>query len=132
MITSSPLLRVRQACAALLDQRADRYTAGEVSHLLHPDARGSDRRRQAVLEAAAVPSAWLAHLDRREACELGRLAERLPTIVFLHASGSSPEQIAQRVGGWGAWGVERALDVAARCIAERLNRRPGPSLGDAA
>jgi hypothetical protein len=132
MTTPSPLLRVRQAWAALLDPRADRYTEREVRMLLHPDASACDARCRAVRETAAVPGVWLARLDAHEAYQLGRLSEPLPTIVFLYARGVSADEIAARVGGWGPWGVEQALGVAARCIAAALNRGNGPTLGDAA
>ena len=123
MTLSSPLPRLRQACSALLGGHSARYTGSDVRALLDPDAAEPDERRRAVLAAAAVPSAWLDELGEREVRELGHLAERLPTIVFLHASGASSEEILRRVGGWGTWGVERALDTAARCIAARLNDR---------
>ena len=126
MTLSSALLRLRQTRSALLGRRADRYTATEVARLLGPNGPESDERRRAVLATAAVPSAWLDELGEREAQELGRLAGRLPTIVFLYASGASLEEILRHVGGWSTWGVERALDAAARCIAARLNDL-GPS-----
>lgn len=132
MTLSSPLPRLRQACSSLLGGRSARYTGSDVRVLLDPDAAESDERRRVVLATAAVPSAWLEYLGEREARELGRLAGRLPTIVFLHASGDSLEEIVRRVGGWSTWGVERALDVAARCIAARLNDRGLPTVRGAA
>ena len=132
MTLSSRLPRLRQMCSALLGGRSARYTGSDVRALLGPDAAGPDERRRVVLAAAAVPSAWLGYLGEREVRALGRLAGRLPTIVFLHASGASSEEILRRVGGWGTWGVERALDTAARCIAARLNDRRVPSVEGAA
>lgn len=132
MTWSSALPRLRRACSALLDGRSGGYTQSDVRALLEPAAAEPDERRRAVLAAAAVPGAWLDHLGEREGRELGRLADRLPTIVFLHASGASSDEILRRVGGWGTWSVERALDVAAHCIAARLNGRRGPALHRAA
>jgi hypothetical protein len=132
MTLSSPLPRFRRACSTLLGGRSARYTGSDVRALLDPDAAESDERRRAVLAAAAVPSAWLDHLDDSEARELGRLAQRLPTIIFLHATGASSEEILRRVGGWGTWGVERALDAAAGCIAARLNDRSSSTAQGAA
>jgi hypothetical protein len=115
------LSRSRRMCSALLGNRFRRYTAREVSFLLGPNAPGSTERRRAVLATASVPSAWLDYLSQRDAVEVGRLAGRLPTIVFLYASGASLEEILGRVGGWGTWGVERALEAACGCIAACLN-----------
>jgi hypothetical protein len=128
MTLSSALPRLRQVCSAVLGGRSGRYTGRDVRALLHPDAAESDEHRRAVLATAAVPSAWLDYLGEREARELGRLAGRLPTMVSLHASGASSDEILRRVGGWSTWSVERALDAAARCIASRLNDRGSPTL----
>ena len=132
MILSSTLSRLRQTRFALLGRQGGRYTAGEVRRLLSPNAPESDGRRGAVLAAAAVPGVWLDHLGERKARELGRLAGRLPTIVFLYASGASLEEILGRVGGWSTWSVERALDAAAACIAAGLNDRGSPAARGAA
>jgi hypothetical protein len=132
MTLSSALLRLRQTRSALLGRRSGRYTAGEVTRLLGPNGPESDERRRAVLATAAVPGAWLDELGQREARALGRLAGRLPTIVCLYASGASLEEILRHVGGWSTWGVERALDTAARCIAARLNERGPPAVSGAA
>ena len=132
MTLSSALLRLRQTPSSLLGRRSGRYTASEVDRLLGPNLPESDERRRAVLATAAMPSAWLDELGEREARELGRLAGRLPTIVFLYASGASLEEILRRVGGWSTWGVEQALDTAARCIAARLNDRGPPAAWGAA
>ena len=132
MILSSTLLRLRQTRSALLGRQSGRYTAREVRRQLRRNAPESDERWRAVLDTAAVPGAWLDYLGEREARELGRLADRLPTVVFLCASGASSEEILQRVGGWSTWGVERALDAAARCIAARLNDRGVPTARGAA
>jgi hypothetical protein len=132
MNTSTPLLRARHAALALLGRRGEWYSPSEVVRLLRPGTRPPDERRRAVLDAAAMPGAWLGYLGRRDALRIGRFAERLPTIVFLHASGASPEQIAQRFGGWGGWEAEQALEAAAACIATRLNDRGVPTAGRAA
>jgi hypothetical protein len=131
MTLSSALPRLRQACSAVFDRPLARYSPRDVRALLAPAAGELDEGRRAVLATAAVPGAWLDHLGKRQAHELGRLADRLPTVVFLHVSGASSQEILRRVGGWSTWSVERALDVAADCIAARLNDREAPAGGTA-
>lgn len=85
---------------------------------------GPDRR--AVLDVAAVPGGWTESLGPRRAWEIGRLADRLLTIVSLYAAGVPLDEISRRLGCWSAWSVERALDAACDCIAAQLNRRRAP------
>jgi uncharacterized protein CbrC (UPF0167 family) len=78
---------------------------------------------------ATVPGDWLAHLDEREAWQLGRLADRLPTLVYWHSVGVGLEEMLARAGGWSTWRFERALDVACGCIAAYLNRAGNEDTG---
>ncbi len=123
MIFSSTLLHLRRIGLPVPSRQAGRYTASEVRLLLRPSASGSAERRRAVLATAAVPGVWLSYLSQRAALETGRLAERLPTVVFLYVSGRSFEEMLHHVGGWSTVGVERALDIACACIARCLNDR---------
>jgi hypothetical protein len=115
--------RLRRGVTSPRDTRdANDFSAAEVRRLLNTSEDPIDpARRQAVLAAAARPSAWTARLDASRAWELGRLAERLPTIVYLHTSGAAPEQVCKRLGTLSALTAERALEVACGCIAAQLN-----------
>lgn len=115
--------RLRRGVSSPRDARgANDFSAADVRRLLTTDEDTLDpARRQAVLAVAARPSAWTARLDARRAWELGRLAERLPTIVYLHTSGAAPEQVCKRLGTLSALTAERALEVACGCIAAQLN-----------
>lgn len=123
MAFSSLPVRLRRLLQPQALARADAYTAGDVRRLLDPGAPACADERAAVLEIAALPSVWLGELSSQQALALGRLAQRLPTIIYLYASGASPETISRRVGSWTMWGVERALDAACACMAARLNRQ---------
>ncbi len=127
MVTTATRLGFRWLRSTLLGDRSAQFTATEVRSLLSPDVPGSTQRRQATLATVAVTSAWLEYLGKREARELGRLAERLPSIVYLYAAGAALEEILRRVGGWSTWRVERALDAACACIAACLNEHPLPT-----
>ena len=131
MILSSPLARLRQLRPTPPGRRAPRYTAAEVLALLGPEPIGPADRRQAVLATAAVPSSWTGNITGRDAWELGRVADRLPTILFWHRGGLSPDEIGRRIGLFGGpWRARRALEIAAACIAARLNDRAlGPVRG---
>jgi hypothetical protein len=122
MLLPSPLPRLRRLRSALSDLRTSRYTATEVRALLDPRADRVTARGTAVLAAAAVPSSWTAYVGQGEAAELGHAAVRLPTILFWHRAGHSADEIGRRLGLFGGpHRAERALEVAAGCIAARLN-----------
>ncbi len=128
MTLSAPLLRLRQTFSALLGGRSARYSGSDVRALLDPNAAESGERRRAVLSTAAVPGSWISYLRDRDVRELGRLAERLPTIVCLHASGVSLDELARPAGTRSTWRVEQALNAAADCIAARLNDERLPAV----
>ena len=137
MALSTLSLRLRELLSPISLEGAARYTASDVRSLLDPSARdplaptaasdaAEDRleeRCDTVLEIAARPSAWTDRLGRRQAWELGRLADRLPSIVSLYARGTPIEEIGRREGCLTTYTVERALDVACACIAEVLSSR---------
>ena len=128
MTISFPLPGLRRLGAAW-PARAPRYTVDEVQALLDPATAGAVDRRAAVLAVAAVPSSWTEYVADDDTWVLGRqITDRLPTILFQYRSGRTPEEIGRGLGVLGgAWRAERALAVAARCIADRLNDRGTPA-----
>ena len=137
MALSTLSLRLRELLSPISIEGAARYTASDVRTLLDPsapdthappamadaDSGSLKERRDTVLEVAARPSTWTDRLGRRQAWELGRLADRLPTIVALYTRGTPLEEIGRREGCLSTSTVERALDVACACIAAALNAR---------
>ena len=134
--TSTVLRWYRQSTSRAVSQQP--YTAEEVLQLLRPnrshdvstivvsdlrdrsdDGRGV--RTEAIRQAAARPGVWLDKLTRQQRWELGPLADRLPSLVFHHASGGDTVELVQRFGGWSTWRYERALEMAGTCIASHLN-----------
>ena len=103
---------------------AARYTARDVRSLLGLPQSTLDARREAVLQVAAFPSSWTGRLDKQRAWELGRLADRLPTIVSRYAAGTPLDEIGRTERCLATSTVERALDAACACIAAQLNARP--------
>jgi hypothetical protein len=98
------------------------YTAEEVRRRLRID-RADHPRTAAVHAAAARTSVWSSRLPDRVAFDLGRAAERLPTIVYWYRQGVPAEVIGRRLSPFsGAWDADRAVDAAAALIAEALNR----------
>jgi hypothetical protein len=98
------------------------YTAREVLQRLQVE-RADDPRTAAVHAAAGQIGVWSNLLSERMVSELGRSAQRLPTIVFWYRQGVSPCEIGRRLSPMGgAWDANRALDAAAALIAQALNR----------
>jgi len=98
-----------------------KYTSEEVRLRLQADWKG-DERTAAVHAAAARTSIWSSRLPDSLAFNLGRSANRLPTVVFWHRQGISPQDIGRRLSPFGTeWDADRALDAAASLIAEVLN-----------
>lgn len=101
--------------------QAPSYAAEDVRDLLTSIAPEMPERAERVRSIAAVPSQWLGYLDDRQRRVIGVLADRLPSLVYLHRSGASPEDMQARFGGLTPWRYEAALEVAYACIAKRLN-----------
>jgi hypothetical protein len=98
------------------------YTAQEVRQRLQVDTDG-DARTTAVQAAAAMTAIWSSRLPDGVALDLGRAADRLPTVIFWHRQGLSLAEIGRRISPFGgAWDANRALDAATGLIAEALNR----------
>src|ERR1051326_5807617 len=106
--------------------RRKHYTPEEVRQRLlldYPD----DGRTAAVHSAASMTGIWHALLSERIAFDLGRSANRLPTVVYWYRQGLTAHEIGRRLSPFGsAWDADRALDAATALIAQTLNR------GDAA
>jgi hypothetical protein len=126
----------RRLVSRVLTDRAGRpYTAAEVLAQLTPATppASDPARARAILACAAQPSEWTDRLDARTEWQLGRLAARLPTIVYWYRAGLSLKEIGSRVSAFGrSYQARRALEAAARCIAARLNDRGAPDVRGAA
>lgn len=98
------------------------FTVEEVRQRLQVDTE-HDERTQAVHAAAARTGVWSGQLSDRLAFELGRAANRLPTVVYWYRQGMSLRDIGRRLSPFGGvWDANRALDAAALLIANSLNR----------
>ena len=115
------------------------YTPDEVAALLNrsscscPHVVDASRER-AILACATQPSEWWGRLDHGTEWRLGlRLYYRLPTSVSWYLAGQSPEDIGRRISVFGgSASALRALEAAARCIANRLNDHSLPPVRGAA
>src|SRR4051812_33055274 len=121
--TATMLRWYRQSTSGTTPQQ-QQFTTEEVLQLLRPGGPqlAEPARSMAVREVAAQPASWIGRLTQQHRMEIGGLADRLPTLLFHHSSGGQPGELLQRFGGWSTWRYERALEVAAGCIAASLNR----------
>jgi hypothetical protein len=102
--------------------RTPGFTAGEVKRLLREGAV-TDRGR-AVSRCVARSSDWLPQEPDVVRCPF-HYVQWLTRIVYWYSQGESIEAIGERVTAFHtAWGVERALKVACRRIADCLNEHP--------
>lgn len=107
---------------------SQQFTTEEVLQLLRPtgDQQPTEHatlaRSQAVRQIAAQPGAWLHRVTGQHRMQIGGLADRLPTLLVHHSAGGQPSELVRRFGGWSSWRYERALEVAASCIARSLNQ----------
>jgi hypothetical protein len=98
------------------------FTPEEVRQRLQLDLAASDERTRQVHAAAAHTGVWSGRLSDPLAFELGRAANRLPTVVFWYRQGVSLHEIGRRLSPFGSvWDANRALDAAATLIAQVLN-----------
>ena len=120
--TATVLRWYRQSTSGAAPQQ--QFTTEEVLQLLRPDAQQQTEptRSMAVRQVAAQPSAWIGRITKEHRLEIGGLADRLPTLLFHHSSGGHPSELLRRFGGWSTWRYERALELAASCIAGSLNQ----------
>jgi hypothetical protein len=97
------------------------YTAREVRQRLQIDT-DADARTAAVHAAAAQTSVWCNRLRDRVAYDLGRSADRLPTVVHWYRQGLTEDEIGKRLSPFGTnFDAQRAIDAATALIAEALN-----------
>ena len=102
--------------------RTPGFTAREVKHLLREGS--STERGRAVSRCVARSSDWLPMTPDVVNCPF-HYQQRLTRIIFWYAQGESIEQIGERVTAFHtSWGVERALTLACRRIANCLNNAP--------
>ena len=120
--TTTVLRWYRQSTSGAAPQQ--QFTTEEVLQLLRPDAMApaESARSMAVRQAAAQPSTWIGSITNEHRMQIGGLADRLPTLLFHHSSGGHPSELLRRFGGWSTWRYERALELAASCIAGSLNQ----------
>jgi hypothetical protein len=111
----------------LLAQRK-KYTAEEVLQRLQVDWE-DDERTAAVHAVAAHTSLWCSRLSDRLAFDLGRAANRLPSVIYWYRQGVSEKEIGQRLSPFGSdWDGNRALEAASALIAQTLNDGAVPQL----
>ncbi len=116
-ISSKPRLSLPRLLGA-----RPRYTVQEVRQRLQVDS-AQDDRTLAVHAMASRTTRWSCLLRDKVALDLGRAANRLPSIVFWYRQGVTAEEIGRRLSPFGgSWDANRALDAAAALIAEALNR----------
>jgi hypothetical protein len=102
------------------------FTPREVRERLRIESP-ADPRTAMVHAAASRTGVWAGRLSDKLMFDLGRAANRLPTIVYWYRQGVPTGEIGRRLSPFGGeWDADRALDVAATLIARCLNR------GDAA
>jgi hypothetical protein len=100
---------------------APRFTGAEVADALAGRLHGP--RAERVLELAAQTSRWLPDDPRRTFREVGRYADRVPTILYQLRTGADPEEIGRRMSPFGGgWRVRRTVEIASDLIARELNR----------
>jgi len=100
------------------------YTTLEVRRRLR-QSPAACLRTAAVHAAASDVGAWTSLLDRRTAYELGRAADRLPTVVFWFCRGRRLDEIGRGLTPFGStWDGDHAVEVASALIARLLNQRP--------
>jgi hypothetical protein len=100
------------------------YTTLEVRHRLRQSPAACPRTA-AVHAAAADVGAWTSLLDARTAFELGRAADRLPTVVFWFCRGRRLDEIGRQLTPFGStWDGDQAVEAASHLIARLLNTSP--------
>ncbi len=113
--------RPRLSLPRLLASRKS-FSAEEVRQRLRLNLP-HDERTRAVHAAAARTGVWSHQLSDHLAFELGRAADRLPTVVYWYRQGVPLCDIGRRLSPFGSdWDANRALDAAAMLIAQSLNR----------
>ena len=100
---------------------AARFTGREVADALAGRLRGP--RAERALEMAAQTGRWMPADARRAFRDVGRCADRVPTILHQLRNGADPEEIGRRLNPLGgSWPVRRTIEIASELIARELNR----------
>jgi DHA1 family multidrug resistance protein-like MFS transporter len=99
----------------------ERFTGHEVALALSGRLQGP--RADVVLDMAAQPSRWMPIDSARTFRDVGRYADRVPTILSQIRNGGDPEEIGRRLSPLGGgWPVRRTVEIASDLIARELNR----------
>ena len=99
----------------------ERFTGDEVALALSGRLRGP--RAEIVLDMAAQPVRWMPIDPERAFRDVGRYADRVPTILSQIRNGGDPEEIGRRLSPLGGgWPVRRTVEIASDLIARELNR----------
>jgi MFS transporter, DHA1 family, multidrug resistance protein len=99
----------------------ERFTGHEVVLALSGRLQGP--RAEVVLDMAAQPSRWMPLDSQRTFRDVGRYADRVPTILSQIRNGGDPEEIGRRLSPLGGdWPVRRTVEIASDLIARELNR----------
>ncbi|MFN8632598.1 MAG: MFS transporter [Chloroflexota bacterium] len=97
------------------------FSGYEVAEALAGRLQGP--RAEQALEMAAQPSRWMPAEPQETFRQVGRFADRVPTILFQVRSGADPEEIGRRISPLsGSWPVRRTVEIASDLIARELNR----------
>jgi hypothetical protein len=99
----------------------ERFTGHEVALALSGRLEGP--RAEVMLDMAAQPARWMPVNSSRAFRDVGRYADRVPTILSQIRNGGDPEEIGRRLSPLGgAWPVRRTVEIASDLIARELNR----------
>ncbi|MGE3909122.1 MAG: MFS transporter [Chloroflexota bacterium] len=104
-----------------LKPSSPQYTAAEVVQALTGKLTGP--RSETALAMAAQTGRWLPDEPQRAFREVGRYADRVPTVLYQIRSGADPAAIGRQFSPLGGdWPVRRTVEIAADLIARELNR----------
>jgi hypothetical protein len=113
--------RLQTSTAALSAPKAERFTGREVAEALV--GRRNGPRAERALEMAAQTGRWMPAEPSKVFREVGRIADRVPTILYQVRTGAEPEEIGRRLSPLGGeWPVRRTVEIASDLIARELNR----------
>ena len=98
-----------------------RFSTAEVVEAL--SGRMSGPRAEAALDMAAQTVRWLPAEPQQAFREVGRYADRVPSILYQVRNGGDFERIGRELSPLGGgWPVRRTVEIAADLIARELNR----------
>jgi hypothetical protein len=98
-----------------------RFTTAEVVDAL--SGRTTGPRADTALDMAAQTVRWLPAEPQQAFREVGRYADRVPSILYQVRNGGDFERIGRELSPLGgSWPVRRTVEIAADLIARELNR----------